>query len=247
MKKTSKYSHKERGYSDYDAVVTIYNLIAGEFERRIGRWQLNVLQDKFPVCTSVSPEQNLVEFIKTFNLDGSDNVELRVAATKLLAAHKPARFEGMIVKFHDHTPHPEEVHGYRYYDLLIFGDGNYVGVLTRKSWSALSKDKVVLDSNGEPKLDEEGDYIVRPSVKGEPVGSGVSQWCVRGYHDSGWREAICHFFMKTPHLGSLKSLSGWYERFVVTEGDEVWRSLRNRNDLRPWHFDEDHNYIGEQR
>ncbi len=247
MTRDEKYSDDKCGMNRYNGTTTIAAIIRDEFERRVGRWQLDALHNQFPVRQGSIPEHDLVELIETFDLATSENDKLREAATKLLAAHKPTEMKGMLVKFSDNTPHPEDLHSYRHYELLIFGDGNYVGVLTRKSWTALTEDKVVHDANGEPEMNENEEYVIRAEVQGEPYEKGVSPWCVRTYHDSCWRDAIDKFCMQTPHLGSLDYLFfDWYQLFVVTEGDGVWKALRNRNALKPWHFDEDHNYIGEK-
>ena len=245
--KEKKYSYDQCGYRDYNAAFSIYGIIAQEFERQIGRWQLNVLRNQWPERRDTpQPDKALVELVEKFGLAESDNPELREAAAKLLTRYKPVKMKGMLIQFDDATPHPEDVHSYRHYDLLIFGDGNYVAVLTRKSWTALTVDKCVLDGDGEPEYNDGEECVIRRDVQGDPYESGTTPWCVRGYHDSCWRESVQSFFTETPHLGSLSGPFGWYKDFEVVEEDEVWKALRNRNGLKPWHFDEDHNFIGEE-
>lgn len=245
MTANKKYSYEECGYSDYDAASSIASLIKDEFESRLGRRQSDALSGQFPRRKNHDgADEALVKFITKFNLTESSNEELRDEAVKLLGSFIPCQMKGMRIQFTDRTPHPEDVHSYRHYELLIFGEANYISVMTRKHWVALTKDKCVLDEDGEPTYNEDGEYVIRADVKGEPYDEGHTEWCVRSHHDSCWREGVERFFRETPHLGRLCGIGNWYEEVVIDpEGPEI-DAIRNRENLKSWHFDEDHNYIG---
>lgn len=249
MKTESKYTHEQCGWGR--PAWSVAWMICEEFEHHVGRWQLNVPRGKFPEARSEKARQSLVQFIEKFKLDRFVQSDLREEAIKL-REHFAPKMQAMLLTFHDETPHPEDVHSYRFYELVLFSLHNGVCVLTRKKWNALTKDKCVLDADGEPLGDQLDGWVIREDLDGDAYVEGATPWCLRSCHDSCWRDAVQQFMSFTPHLGDLKSplCDSWYATIEVKEGDDIWNMANARHDqkdkYRHWNFDEDHNYIGEE-
>lgn len=115
----------------------------------------------------------------------------------------PPHDKGMLLKFRIKT-HPEKAHeydGWRYFDILLYGEHNYVGVYTRQRWSVA-------------KLDDEG------YVEGD-YDEGVSDWTVHTYHDSCWRSSIGYILsdlvQEHKPSGIGECLEHWYTLIDVDD------------------------------
>ena len=86
--------------------------------------------------------------------------------------------QGMLVTFGTDINHDKE-DGYRYFDLLVYGPMNYVGVYIRRRWT-------VIDLN-DLNFNDDGDATIR---FGKDYESGETPWEMISYHDSGWREGV---------------------------------------------------------
>lgn len=87
--------------------------------------------------------------------------------------------------------------GYRYVDLLLYGDMNYIGVWQRTRWTVIPLED----------LDEvDGDTYVKP---GKAYQEGASEWALLSYHDSGWIPAVRDFFIKN-ELYSISGLDSYH-------------------------------------
>ncbi|RDJ35019.1 MAG: hypothetical protein DWQ19_09295 [Crenarchaeota archaeon] len=79
--------------------------------------------------------------------------------------------KAMWIQFHTSIDHDNEV-GYRYRELLIFAEHNYIGVYTRDRWCVAGI--------------EDEDYV-----------EGENDWEVLSYHDSCWRtDGVRSFLLK---------------------------------------------------
>lgn len=70
--------------------------------------------------------------------------------------------------------------GYRTLDVVLYGEMNYVQVLTRTHWNVVDVDDLALDDDGE----------VDGLLPGRSYREGSSAWSEVAYHDSCWRDAV---------------------------------------------------------
>jgi len=74
--------------------------------------------------------------------------------------------------------------GYRQRELLVWAPANYVGVYERDAWDVIPEDELEYDA-------ESDDYDIKRGSPG--YRKGASEWKLKCYHDSGWREAVLNF------------------------------------------------------
>jgi hypothetical protein len=85
---------------------------------------------------------------------------------------------GMKISFQINLDYEKES-GYRFLELFIYSDYNYVAVLQRERYTVI--DQKYLEYT------EDGDCFVK---KGHDYNEGYTDWKVLSYHDSCWSDAI---------------------------------------------------------
>jgi hypothetical protein len=114
-----------------------------------------------------------------------------------------AERRGFLMSFSTPIDHDRES-GYRYADLLLYGDMNYVGVWSRTRWTVIPLED--LEDDGE------GDTYVKD---GKDYDEGASEWTLLVCHDSGWRSAVHNFLRDQP----LQGISGLDAYKLVNPAD----------------------------
>lgn len=106
----------------------------------------------------------------------------------------------MQVSFRMYVEHEKE-EGYRYLDLLIYGPANYVGIYERTRWDVIPQEDLTYD-------EESDEYLIK---EGKSYNKGTSPWALKGYHDSGWRDAIRRVLREhAPKMMGLDKRKDWY-------------------------------------
>lgn len=90
--------------------------------------------------------------------------------------------KAFVVEFSTSIDHDKE-EGYRYVDLVIYAECNYVNVYARERWNVIPLED--LEYN-----EEEDDTYVKP---GKDYVEGSSPWTLLCSHDSGWTSAVQEF------------------------------------------------------
>lgn len=99
--------------------------------------------------------------------------------------------------------------GYRYLDLLVFAEANYVGVYFQRTWNVRPVLKLPPNQEG-----GYGDYT-----------TGASEWIFLCYHDSCWPEGVERFLLDNEQeIACLGGLNDWFD--IVTLEKEVVAKLR---------------------
>lgn len=168
---------------------------------------------------------------------GAANHELVYMLQSILFAELPrvmdvakaeCKPKAMLISFFDQSREGVACGG-KYYQLAIITTGSYYCTfLSRKMWRNVLLEK-----------DAQGDYCDGFYPKdGVDYSSGETKWAWHGSHDSILRGVLSEFLTKTPHLGSISGIGGWYE--IVDATPEMLASTRD--EFRTWCFDEDYNF-----
>lgn len=126
--------------------------------------------------------------------------------------------EALLVEFRTPTDYDIE-DGYRYIDMLIYADANYIGVYVRDRWSVWS------DQGAGPGCD------CSDCAEGAEIAtvSGVSEWRCLAYHDSCWTEGVERFLCNwkpadgEAPVGSVQDIFG--RRLDGFSGLERWYKI----------------------
>lgn len=100
----------------------------------------------------------------------------------------------MVISFNVDLQPGEE--GYRYEELAIYADYNYISVYRRALWTVISSDDLEWD-------EEEQDFYVK---SGKDYVTGHSSWELIGSHSSCWTEYINDYLSENRHrINSFKN------------------------------------------
>lgn len=95
--------------------------------------------------------------------------------------------------------------GYRWEELLIYGELNYVGVYYRKCWDVAPVTAGV---------DEDAPLIYK---------AGHTDWEILAYHDSCWRSDGVENYFRTrgSRFTSLRTIGGWFKVIALSKEQEA--------------------------
>jgi hypothetical protein len=96
--------------------------------------------------------------------------------------------------------------GYRFLDILIYAENNYVAVMARERWNVIPVCELEYDEKSE-------DTVIKKNSKG--YREGCTEWKLVSFHGSCWRDGVYNI-LRHEGISHIDTLStGWYEKIEM--------------------------------